>query len=84
MGRQTKRELIDRLIALLQQRLGGKEAYGQRARELSPKGKLSETHDIDPEWITNFNALNRASLELIIEALEQEYIDMNLIKKIRC
>jgi hypothetical protein len=74
MSRQPKRELLEKLTFLLEQRYGGKEAYTRRARELNKRGRISEIHDIDADWLTNFSAMNTTSMKLIVEALESSKV----------
>lgn len=76
--RMPKLELLDRLVTLLQQRHRGEEAYARRVKEL---GKKHGRPDMGA-WDTRFNNMDMVSMELIIEALEQEHIDMGIVKKI--
>ncbi len=72
-----KLELLDRLVTLLQQRHGGEEAYARRVKEL---GKKHSRPDMEA-WDTRFNTMDMVSMELIIEALEQEHIGMGIVEK---
>lgn len=73
-----KLELLDRLVALLQQRHGGEEAYARRVKELGAKHGRPDLAADD----THFSSMDMVSMELIIEALEQEHIDMGIVRKI--
>jgi hypothetical protein len=72
-----KHGLLDRLVALLQQRHGGEEAYAKRVKELGTKHGRPNLAADD----THFSSMDMVSMELIIEALEQEHIDMGIVRK---